>query len=142
MTIQEIQEEIISKTKGLNNWMDKYKYLIKLGKDLPPIDSKYKTEDNLIKDCQSKIWIHSALKDGKVFYEMDSHSLIMRGVIALLIRILSGQKPEDIKNADLYFIDKSGLKEICPSSRMNIFGKIVNRMKSNVTLYETMPNLR
>ncbi len=142
MTIQEIQEEIISKTKGLNNWMDKYKYLIKLGKILPPIDSKYKTEDNLIKDCQSKIWIHSALKDGKVFYEMDSHSLIMRGVIALLIRILSGQKPEDIKNADLYFIDKSGLKEICPSSRMNIFGKIVNRMKSNVTLYETMPNLR
>jgi len=142
MNIQKIQKEIISETKGLNNWMDKYNYLIKLGKNLPPIDPKYKIEENLIKDCQAKIWVHSTLRDGKVFYEIDSHSVIMRGVITLLIRILSGQKPEDIKNAELYFIDKSGLKEICPSSRMDIFLKLVNRMKSNAALYETMSNLR
>jgi cysteine desulfuration protein SufE len=141
MTIQEIQEKIIQETKGLNSWMDKYNYLIKLGKALPPINSEYKTEENFIKDCQAKIWVHSTFKDGKVFYEIDSHSVIMRGVIVLLIKILSGQKLEDIKNADLYFIDKSGLKEICPSSRMDIFLKIVNRMKSNAALYETMPNL-
>ncbi len=129
MTIKEIQEEITDEFKIFNNWMDKYNYLIKLGKDLPPIDSQYKTEDNLIKGCQVKTWFHSALKNGRVFYEIDSSSIVTRGIIALLIRILSGQKPEDIKNADLYFIDKIGLRENFSPVRANSLWKLVNRIQ-------------
>ncbi len=140
MTIQEIQEEIIKEFKIFDNWMDKYNYLIKLGKDLPPIDSKHKTEDNLIKGCQVKTWFHSALKDGKVFYDIDSRSVIIRGIIALLIRVLSGQKPEDIKNADLYFIDKIGLRENFSPIRTNNLWEMVNQMESDAILYETKMN--
>ncbi len=135
MTIQEIQEEIINEFKSFDDWMDKYNYLIKLGKDLPSIDSKYKTEDNLIKGCQVKTWFHSAFKDGKVFYDIDSSSIVIRGIISLLIKILSGQKPEDIKNAELYFIDKIGLRENFSPVRANSLWKLVNRMKSDAVLY-------
>ena len=134
MTMQEIQEEIINEFKIFDNWMDKYNYLIKLGKDLPPIDSQYKIEDNLIKGCQVKTWFHSAFKDRKVFYDIDSRSVIIRGIIALLIRVLSGQKPEEIKNADLYFIDKIGLRENFSPVRANSLWKLVNRMKSDAAV--------
>jgi cysteine desulfuration protein SufE len=137
MTIQEIQEEIINEFKIFDNWVDKYNHLIKLGKDLPPIDSKYKTEDNLIKGCQVKTWFHSTFKDGKVFYDIDSRSTFIRGIIALLIKVLSGQKPENIKNADLYFIDKIGLKENFSPIRSNSLFKLVNKIKSDAALYET-----
>ena len=140
MTIQEIQEEIISQFKIFDNWVDKYNYLIKLGKDLPPIDSKYKTENNLIKGCQVKTWFRSTFKDEKVFYDIDSSSTFIRGIIALLVRVLSGQKPEDIKNADFYFIDKIGLKENFSPIRPNSLFKLVNQMKSDATLYETKMN--
>ena len=140
MTIQEIQEEIINEFKIFNNWTDKYNYLIKLGKDLPPIDSKYKIEGNLIKGCQVKTWFHSAFKDGKVFYDIDSKSVIIRGIIALLIRVLSGQKSKDIKDADLYFIDKIGLRENFSPLRANSLWKLVNRMKSDAALYKTKMN--
>lgn len=138
MSIQEIQEEIIQEFKIFNNWMDKYDYLIKLGKDLPSIDSKYKKEENLIRGCQVKTWFYSEFKDGKVFYNIDSSSIIIRGIIALLIRVLSGQKPEDIKSADLYFIDKIGLRENFSPIRANSLWKLVNKMKSDATLYETV----
>jgi len=98
---------------------------------LPPIDSKYKTEDNLIKGCQVKTWFHSTLKEGKGFYDIDSISIIIKGFIALLMRVLSGQKPEDIKNADLYFIDKIGLRENFSPLRANSLWKLVNKMKSD-----------
>jgi len=140
MTIQEIQEEIIQEFKTLENWMDQYSYLVKLGKDLPPIDLKYKTEDHLIKGCQVKTWFHSTFKDGKVFYDIDSNSIIIKGVIALLIRVLSGQKPEDIKNADLYFINKIGLGGNFSPLRPNSLWEMVNQMKSDATLYETKMN--
>jgi len=140
MTIQKIQEEIINEFKIFNDWMDKYNYLIKLGKDLPPIDSKYKTEDNLIKGCQVKTWFHFTFKDGKVFYNIDSRSIITRGIISLLIRVLSGQKSEDIKNADLYFIDKIGLRENFSPLRANSLWKLVNRIKSDAALYGTKMN--
>ena len=123
MTIQKIQKEIINEFKIFDNWMDKYNYLIKLEKDFPPIDSKYKIEDNLIKGCQVKTWFHSAFKDEKVFYDIDSRSVIIRAIIALLIKVLSGQKPEDIKNADLYFIDKIGLGENFSPVRANSLWK-------------------
>jgi len=131
MTIQEIQEEIINEFKTFNNEMEKYNYLIKLGIDLSPIDSKYKIEDNLIKGCQVKTWYHSTFKDGKVFYDIDSISIIIKGFIALLIRVFSGQKPEDIKNADLYFIDEIGLRENFSPLRANSLFKLVNRIKSD-----------
>lgn len=140
MTIQEIQEEIINEFKIFDNWMDKYNCLIKLGKDLPPIDSKYKIEDNIIKGCQVKTWFHSAFKDGKVFYDIDSKSVIIKGIIALLIRVLSGQKSKDIKDADLYFIDKIGLRENFSPVRANSLWKLVNRMKSDAALYKTKMN--
>ena len=136
MTIQEIQEEIINEFKIFDNWMDKHNYLIKLGKDFPPIDSKYKTENNFIKGCQVKTWFHSTFKDGKVFYDIDSSSLIIRGIISLLIRVLSNQKPEGIKNADLYFIDKIGLRENFSPIRANSLFKLVNQMKSVAIAYE------
>ncbi|MBZ1356719.1 MAG: SufE family protein [Candidatus Nealsonbacteria bacterium] len=135
MTIQEIQEEIINEFKIFDEWMDKYNYLIKLGKNLPPIDSKYITEDNLIKGCQLKTWFHSALKDGKVFYNIDSSSMIIKGIIVLLVRATSNQKPEDIKNADLYFIDKIGLRENFSPVRANSLFKLVNQIKSSAITY-------
>jgi len=135
MTMQEIQEEIINEFKIFDNWIDKHNYLIKLGKDLPPIDSKYKTENNLIKGCQVKTWFHSTFKDGKVFYDIDSGSMIIKGIITLLIKVLSGRKPEDIKSVDLYFIDKTGLRENFSPIRANSLWKLVNRIKSDATLY-------
>ena len=140
MTIQEIQEEIINEFKIFDNWMDKYNYLIKLGKDLPPIDSKRKTKDNLIRGCQVKTWFCSTFKDGKVFYDIDSNSIIIKGFIALLAKVLSGQKPEDIKNADLHFIDKIGLRENFSPIRANSLWKMVNRVKSDAALYGTKMN--
>lgn len=136
MTIQEIQEEIINNFKNFNNWMDKYNYLIILGKNLPPIDSRYKTEENLVKGCQVKTWFYSEFKDGKVFYYADSNSMLIRGFIALLVRVLSAQKPEDIKNADLYFIDKIRLREFFLPAHSSNLWKIVERMKTDAILYE------
>ena len=137
MTIKETQEEIIKEFKIFDNWMDKYNYLIKLGKNLPPIDSKYKIEDNLIKGCLVKTWLCSTFKEGRVFYEVDSSSVVIKGFLALLIKVFSGQKPKDIKNAELYFIDKIGLREnFSPLKGNNLF-EAVNQMKSATIAYET-----
>ncbi|MBU0723133.1 SufE family protein [Patescibacteria group bacterium] len=140
MTIQEIQKEIISEFKTSHDCMDKDSYLIKEGKKMPPINLKYKTENNLIKGCQVKTWFHSTFENGRVFYDIDSNSLMIRGIIALLIKILSGQKPEDIKNTDLYFIDKMGLRENFSPVRANSLWKLVNQMKSDAALCEVKMN--
>jgi len=131
MTIQEIQEEIIKDFEKLNNELEKYNYLIRLGRNLKPIDPKYKTDDYLIKGCQVSTWYHSEYKEGKIFYEIDSLSPITRGFISLLFRACSAQKPEDIKNADLYFIDEIGLRENFSPLRANSLFKLVNRIKSD-----------
>ena len=135
MTTKEIQEEIINEFKTFGKGKKKYNYLIKLGKDYPSINSRYKTEDNLIKGCQVKTWFHSTFKNGKVFYDIDSNSIIVRGFIALLTRVLSNQKPEDIKNTDLYFIDKVGLRENFSPVRANSLWKMIGKVKSDVSLY-------
>lgn len=137
MTIQETQEKIIDEFKGLDNWDDKHNYLIKLGRDLPPIDPEHKTEYNLIKGCQVKTWFSSAFKDGQVFFNIDCLSAMIKGIIALLVRVLSGQRPADIKNADLYFIDKIGLSEDFSPLRANSLFKLVNQMKTAAASYET-----
>ncbi len=136
MTTQQIQEEIINEFKIFDTWMDKHNYLIKIGKDLPSIDSRYKIEDNLIKGCQVKTWFYSTFKEGRVFYNIDSSSIMIRGIIALLVRVLSGQKPEDIENADLYFIDGTGLKENFSPVRANSLLKLVNRIREDALLYK------
>src|SRR5690606_29567244 len=105
-TINAIQDEIIEEFALFDDWMDKYDYIIELGKSLPLIDEKYKTEDFLIKGCQSKVWLHAGLEDGKVIFTADSDAVITKGIIALLIRVLNHQNPEDIALSDLYFIER------------------------------------
>ncbi|MBU0898182.1 MAG: SufE family protein [Patescibacteria group bacterium] len=131
MTIQEEQEKIINEFKIFDNWLDKYNYLIKLGKNLLSIDLKYKIADNLIKGCQVKTWFYFTSIDGKIFYYIDSESAVIKGIIVLLTKILSGQKLEDIKNADLYFIDKIGLREHFSPVRANSLFKMVSLIKES-----------
>jgi cysteine desulfuration protein SufE len=129
MTINEIQDEIIGEFAFFDDWMDKYEYIIELGKDLPLIDEQYKTEDHLIKGCQSLVWLHADDKDGKVQFTADSDAIITKGLIALMIRVLSDQKPENIAAAELYFIDKIGLQEHLSPTRANGLLSMVKQMK-------------
>jgi len=131
MTIKEIQEEIIKEFEKLNNELEKYNYLIRLGKSLKPIDPKYKTDNCLIKGCQVSTWYYSECKEGKIFYEIDSLSLITRGFISLLLRICSAQKPEDIKNNEFYFIDKIGFKNQFSPLKDNSLFKLINKIKAD-----------
>lgn len=129
MTINEAQERIIDEFAGLDDWIDKYELLISLGKKLSPFDERLKTEDNALNGCQARVWIHAELKGGNVIYSADSDALITRGLIALLLRILNDRKPEEIQNADLYFIPRIGLRSHLSPSRAAGLASIVKRMK-------------
>ncbi|MDA1009116.1 MAG: SufE family protein, partial [Bacteroidetes bacterium] len=118
-TIKEIQEEIIGEFNMFDDWMQKYEYLIDLGKELPVIDAKYKTDDNIIKGCQSRVWLHAEKKNEKIIYTADSDAIMTKGIIAILIRVLSNQNPSEITKADLIFIDEIGLKEQLSPTRAN-----------------------
>ena len=131
MTIEEIQGEIVKEFEKLNNELEKYNYLIRLGKSLKPIDPKFKTDNYLIKGCQVSTWYYSECKEGKIFYEIDSLSLITRGFISLLLRICSVQKPEDIKNTEFYFIDKIGFKNQFSPLKDNSLFKLINKIKAD-----------
>ena len=135
MGIKEQQEEIINEFKNLNNWMEKYNYLITLGKKIPPMDEKYKTDENLIKGCQVKTWFRAELREGRLFFEIDSTSPLVKGIISLLLRVFSGQKPEDIINTELYFIDKIGLENEFSPLKANSLFKLLNRIKAEATFY-------
>ena len=130
MNINEIQEEIIAEFEVFEDWLDKYNYLIELSSDLPIMDPRYKTSEYLINGCQSKVWLKAELKGEKIHYHTDSDSLITKGMLALLLRILDNQYPEDIVNADLYFIDKIGLNSNLSPSRVNGLIAIVKQFKS------------
>ena len=110
-TIQKIQEEILKEFDLFEDWMGKYEYIIELGKTLPMINNKHKTDNNLIKGCQSKVWLHADKQGGKIIYSADSDAIITKGIVAILIRVLSNQTAEEIVKADLAFIDEIGLKE-------------------------------
>ena len=125
-----IQDEIIEEFSKLDDWFDKYEYLIKLGKTLEPLDEKYKTEENSIGGCQSNVWLKAEIIDEKIQYFIDSDSLIVKGIISLLHRVMNNQYPEDIANVDLYFIDKVGLKSNLSPSRANGLISILKQMKS------------
>lgn len=130
MTINEIQDEIISEFSEIDDWMDRYGYIIDLGNQLPPIDEKYKTPQHLIEGCQSRVWINAELTpDGKVHFEADSDAIIVKGIIALLIKVLSDQTPADILASDLHFIDEIGLSEHLSPTRSNGLLAMVKQMK-------------
>tara|TARA_B110000902_G_scaffold260433_1_gene333354 strand:- start:216 stop:638 length:423 start_codon:yes stop_codon:yes gene_type:complete len=128
-TIKEIQTEIIEEFEMFDDWMQKYEYLIDLGKELAPIEKQYKTEDNLIKGCQSRVWLHAQQQDGKINYTADSDAIMTKGIIAILIRVLSGQKAEEIVSADLSFIDTIGLKEQLSATRANGLVSMIKKIK-------------
>ena len=119
MTINEAQDEVIEEFEGFSDWMDRYQMLIDLGNDLSPLDPKYKTESNLIDGCQSRVWLQCDYVDGKLVFSADSDALITKGIIALLIQVLSEHTPDEIINADLYFIERIGLKDHLSPTRSN-----------------------
>ena len=129
MSIKEIQEEIIEEFAMFDDWMQKYDYLIELSKDIPLISEEYRLNENLIKGCQSKVWLHARQVDGKVRYTADSDAIITKGIAALLIRVLSEQKAEDILENEMYFIDAIGLKEHLSMTRSNGLVSMIKQMK-------------
>ncbi|KAA5537006.1 SufE family protein [Taibaiella lutea] len=129
MTINEIQEQIIEDFSYYEDWMEKYEHIISLGKELPLIEEQYKTEENLIKGCQSRVWLHADYKDGIVYFTADSDAIITKGLVGLMISVLSGQSPKDIANADIYFIDKIGLKSHLSPTRSNGLLAMLKQMK-------------
>ncbi len=128
-TIQEKQQEIVEEFEMFEDWMQKYEYLIELGKSLPLIDEQHKTDDNLIKGCQSKVWLHAENDGNKVTYTADSDAIITKGLIALMIRSLSNQTPQEIVAADMSFIDEVGLKEHLSPTRANGLVSMIKQMK-------------
>lgn len=133
--IKETENEIIEEFSMFDDWNEKYEYLIELGKDLDLIDEKFKTDDYKVSGCQSQVWINTEFKDGKIYFKADSDAIITKGIIALLIRVLSGRKPEEILNSDLSFLDKIGLKEHLSINRANGLTSMINRMKSETSKF-------
>lgn len=119
MTINEAQDEVIEEFSDFTDWMDKYQLLIDLGNEQKPLDDKYKTESNLIDGCQSRVWLQADYEDGKIYFTAESDALIVKGIIAMLIRVLSGHTPQEILDTDLYFIDRIGLKDHLSPTRSN-----------------------
>mgnify|MGYP001129782338 FL=1 len=139
-TIQEIQEEIVDEFSMFDDWMQRYEYMIDLGKSLPLIDESLKTEDRIIKGCQSKVWVDAGLSDNKVIFTADSDAIITKGIIAILVRAWSGQKPADIIKADTAFIDEIGLKEHLSPTRANGLVSMIKQLKMYAIAYQTQIN--
>lgn len=137
MTIKEIQEEIVDEFAMFDDWMQRYEYIIDLGKKLPLIDEAYKTEDNIIKGCQSKVWVHAQKQDDKIVFTADSDAILTKGIIAVLIRVFSNQKAEDILNADMSFIDEIGLKEHLSPTRANGLVSMIKKIKMYALALQT-----
>ncbi|MFY0256091.1 SufE family protein [Chitinophaga sp. 30R24] len=140
MTIQEIQEDIISDFSVMGNWEDKYEYIIQLGKELPLISEEYKTPDNLIKGCQSRVWLHTTLEDGKLFFTADSDAVITKGLVSLMISVLSGHTPQEIAAAEIYFIDTIGLSSHLSPTRSNGLLSMLKQMKLYAIAYQAKLN--
>jgi len=139
-TIQEIQNEIIDEFSMFDDWMQRYEFMIDLGKSLPIINDQHKTEDNIIKGCQSKVWVYGELKDNKVIFTADSDAIITKGIIAILIRVFSNQHPKDILEANTNFIDEIGLKEHLSPTRANGLVSMIKKIKLYALAYQTQLN--
>ena len=129
MSINELQDEVIAEFSDFDDWMDRYQLLIDLGNEQEPLEEKYKTEQNLIEGCQSRVWLQADDVDGKIVFKAESDALIVKGIIALLIKVFSGHTPDEILNADLYFIDKIGLKEHLSPTRSNGLLSMVKQIR-------------
>ena len=140
VNIEDIQNEIIDEFALFDDWMQRYEYMIDLGKSLPLVDSKHKTEDNLIKGCQSKVWVHAEMKDDKVIFTADSDAIITKGIIAILIRVYSNQHPKDIIDTNTDFIDTIGLKEHLSPTRANGLVSMIKQLKMYALAYQTQLN--
>lgn len=138
MTINEIQNEIIEDFELFDNWEDRYTYIIELGKKLIGVENEYKTEENRIKGCQSNVWIYTDFKDGIVSFKGDSDALIVKGLVSLLIKVLSEQNPKDIAESDLYFIDKIGMKQHLSMTRSNGLASMIKQMKMYGLAYQAV----
>lgn len=138
MTIQEIESDIIDEFACYEDWLDKYAYIIELGKDCPAIEEKDKTEANLIKGCQSRVWLSCEHRDGLLWFKADSDAVITKGIISLLIRALNGQAPKDILAADLHFIDEIGLKEHLSPTRSNGLTSMVKQIKMYAVAFSNL----
>lgn len=136
MTIEETQQEVIEEFNDYDDWMDKYQLLIDLGSEQEPLPEAYKTESNLIEGCQSRLWLQADLRDGKVFFSAESEALIVKGIVALLIRVLNGHTPDEILDADLHFIDDIGLREHLSPTRSNGLLSMLKQMKLYALAYQ------
>ena len=136
MTINEAQDEVIEEFSDFTDWMDKYQLLIDLGNEQEPLDDKYKTESNLIDGCQSRVWLQADYVDGKIVFTAESDALIVKGIIALLIRVLSGHTPQEILDADLYFIDRIGQKDHLSPTRSNGLLAMVKQIRMYALAYK------
>ncbi|MDO4981418.1 MAG: SufE family protein [Prevotellaceae bacterium] len=134
--INELQDEVIEEFSDFEDWMDKYQLLIDLGNEQEPLDDKYKTESNLIDGCQSRVWLQADYKDGALWFTAESDALIVKGIVALLIRVLSGHTPQEILDADLYFIDRIGLREHLSPTRSNGLLAMVKQIKAYALAYK------
>ena len=136
MTINEIQDEIIQEFADFDDWMDRYQLLIDLGSSQPKLDDKYKTEQNLIDGCQSRVWLQADMKDGLLHFQAESDALIVKGIVALLVRVLSDHTPQEILGADLYFIESIGLREHLSPTRSNGLLAMLRQMKLYALAYQ------
>jgi|SRR5579875_506874 len=135
MTINEKQNQIIEDFELFSDWMEKYEYIIQLGKDLPLIDEQYKTDENLIRGCQSKVWLHAEYKGGKLFFTADSDALITKGLVSMVVQVLSGHTPKEIVDADIYFIDAIGLRNHLSPTRSNGLLSMLKQIKMYAIAY-------
>jgi len=140
MTVNELQDQVIDEFSVFDDWIDKYNYLIDIGKSLPPIDARHKTSDYLIEGCQSKVWLYPSFENGVINFSADSDAIITRGIVALLVRILSGRTPAEIINSDLYFIDRIGLKQNLSPTRSNGLLSMVKQIKLYALAFSTKSN--
>ena len=136
MSINEIQDEVIAEFSDFEDWMDRYQMLIDMGSEQAPLDEKYKTEQNLIDGCQSRVWLQADMVDGKLHFSAESDALIVKGIVALLVRVLSDHTPQEILDADLYFIERIGLREHLSPTRSNGLGAMLKQMKMYALAYK------
>ena len=139
-TINDIQEEIIEEFDGFTDWLDRYALIIDMGNAMPPLDEQYKTPDNLIDGCQSRVWLQADYEDGKVHFQADSDAIIVKGIIAMLVRVLSDRTPQEILDADLYFIDAIGLHDHLSPTRSNGLLAMLKNIRAYAMAFNSMHN--
>lgn len=138
MTINETQDEIIEEFELFDDWADKYEYIIDLGKKLPPLDERYKTEGNIIKGCQSRVWLHAYLDGELLKFEADSDAIIVKGLVSILVRTLSGHTPEEIASANVYVLEKVGLQQHLAQTRSNGLASMLKQMKNYAVAFQAL----